>query len=640
MIPHTRLDSVDSGTPTELLYPDSLFDCDNLTEDYEYGSLALQDPTGGLQQAVWQLVTDGSVITLQRLPDGPIETVGAAEVTIATEDGNLLATEDGKVLVLEGGSASITGQITEVSLAFDDQMYPYLAWAEDDVVKLQWHDQVLVLDDAYSPRLTLDDKRPGQELLRDVLFFYLRNLPGEDLGDGVPPALCYRQQREQFSVERVLARISPIATGLGAVGMNTENRLQIDLCGCESVDTNAFIFTLAIPSDGFECEIYWNVYGQDTNVTVDWGDGNLETITDNQNSFVHTYASAGTYDVSMSGQCAAPYFGGNTEIVNIKQWGYLDGATDWKGSFDGCVNLECSAIDSFGLNVTDTSFMFFDCRKFNGNLSNWDVSKVVDFSYMFYECQVFNSNLDSWNVSNATDMSWMFWNCSAFNSPLNNWNVSKVTTFNATFYACVSFNQPLDKWNIAQATDLRGMFSACSTFNQNINSWNTGNVTTMEGMFADCAAFNQPLDAWDTSNVIVMRVMFAGGTSFNQPIGSWDVSSVKIMEGMFYRASSFNQPLNSWVTTGLLTISGMFKGALAFNQPLYNWDVTKITPTGFPTLYGMQYAFDGAVTFDQDLSCWGVQQIPSLPGNFATNCPINGTAKMPKWAQPPNTGCT
>lgn len=203
MIPHARLDQVDSSTPLELLYPDSLFNCHRPYEDYEYGSLALQDPTGGLQQAVWQAKTDGSAITLQRLPDGLVEPLAVS-----------------------------SGFVTEVSLAFDSDMYLYLAWVEDDVVRLSWRGQSLVLEDAYSPRLTLDDKRPGQELLRDVLLFYLRNLPGEDLGEGVPPALCYRQQREQFSVERVLARISPIATGLGAVGMNTEHRLQISFCGC------------------------------------------------------------------------------------------------------------------------------------------------------------------------------------------------------------------------------------------------------------------------------------------------------------------------------------------------------------------------------------------------------------------------
>lgn len=210
MIPHGRLEETDSSSVTELLYPDSLFDCHRLYEDYEYGSLALQDPTGGLQQAVWHVTTDGESLTLQRLPDGYL------------------------------WSLSLPGaDITEVSLAFDTEMHLHLAWVGHGIVKLRWYNpalddyEILEIEDAYSPRLTLDDKRPGQEPLSDVLFFYLRNVPGDDEGEGVPPALIYRQQREQFSVEHLLARVSPRVTGLGGVGMNTENRLQIDLCGCE-----------------------------------------------------------------------------------------------------------------------------------------------------------------------------------------------------------------------------------------------------------------------------------------------------------------------------------------------------------------------------------------------------------------------
>ena len=36
-------------------------------------------------------------------------------------------------------------------------------------------------------------------------------------------------------------------------------------------------------------------------------------------------------------------------------------------------------------NVTDMSYLF-RFLKFNGNISKWDVSKVINMKYMFYEC--------------------------------------------------------------------------------------------------------------------------------------------------------------------------------------------------------------------------------------------------------------
>jgi surface protein len=46
--------------------------------------------------------------------------------------------------------------------------------------------------------------------------------------------------------------------------------------------------------------------------------------------------------------------------------------------------------------------MFFECKKFTANLSNWDVTKGLYFNCMFYECKLFNADLSKWDVSNAT----------------------------------------------------------------------------------------------------------------------------------------------------------------------------------------------------------------------------------------------
>ena len=56
--------------------------------------------------------------------------------------------------------------------------------------------------------------------------------------------------------------------------------------------------------------------------------------------------------------------------------------------------------------------MFENCKKFNCNLSKWNVSNVTNMKYMFQNCENFKAkDLDKWNVSNVKNMEYMFDNC-------------------------------------------------------------------------------------------------------------------------------------------------------------------------------------------------------------------------------------
>ena len=55
--------------------------------------------------------------------------------------------------------------------------------------------------------------------------------------------------------------------------------------------------------------------------------------------------------------------------------------------------------------------MFWDCKKFNSDLSNWDVSNVENMSGIFEECENFNCNLSKWDVSSVKNMVEMFDGC-------------------------------------------------------------------------------------------------------------------------------------------------------------------------------------------------------------------------------------
>ena len=56
--------------------------------------------------------------------------------------------------------------------------------------------------------------------------------------------------------------------------------------------------------------------------------------------------------------------------------------------------------------------MFFECKNFNCDLSDWDVSNVVQFDHTFYGCKKFTGKgLENWNVSNVEYMGNMFDGC-------------------------------------------------------------------------------------------------------------------------------------------------------------------------------------------------------------------------------------
>ena len=85
--------------------------------------------------------------------------------------------------------------------------------------------------------------------------------------------------------------------------------------------------------------------------------------------------------------------------------------------------------------MADLSELFSDVEKFNGYISNWNVSNVTNMCCIF-ECKSFNQDISNWDLSNVTNMVWMFSGCKSFNQPLNNWNVSNVTDMRNMFYNC------------------------------------------------------------------------------------------------------------------------------------------------------------------------------------------------------------
>ena len=252
---------------------------------------------------------------------------------------------------------------------------------------------------------------------------------------------------------------------------------------------------------------------------IDWGDGQVDN--DVKGSTTHKYDSAGTYTVEISG--AFPRFctvgHNNQKLLSVEQWGDIE----WQSmqqAFYNCTNLVVNATDVPDLSrVTDMSFMFYDAKAFNQNISGWDVSSVTDMAYMFNNAYAFNQDISGWDVSSVKDgMSGMFNNARAFNQDISGWDVSAVTKMDWMFNNAHAFNQDISGWDVSAVTDMLFMFSNANVFNQDISGWDVSLVKDMRWMFCGAKAFKQDISGWNVSSVTKTQYMFdkARDFSFNK----------------------------------------------------------------------------------------------------------------------------
>jgi hypothetical protein len=186
-LPHNQLSAV--PYPSGYLHPDDHARVNTLY-DYERGGVALNDASAGIDGYDWKAWVDGDDILIARAPyDSPTTLITAAGTTW-------------------------------VSLAFDQNMRPALAYTQAGACKLYWYDTTIpgattsTFADCTSPMLCMDDKRQGADSYNDVLFFYVR-----------AGWIRYRQQRDRYTVERNLVAVPP--GRIQQVGMNQGLRVQI-----------------------------------------------------------------------------------------------------------------------------------------------------------------------------------------------------------------------------------------------------------------------------------------------------------------------------------------------------------------------------------------------------------------------------
>ena len=262
--------------------------------------------------------------------------------------------------------------------------------------------------------------------------------------------------------------------------------------------------------------------------TVHWGDGSSDTTN------THTYASSGTYTVTIEGAVNTFRFGNSGDrrkITDISNWGGFDISNG--AIFRGCNNLDITATDYPIISTSNLFRGFENCSSLTTpDFSSWDVSSVTNLQEIFRGCSIFNGNVD-WDTSNVAYMVQVFSGCSSFDQPLN--------------------------WDTSSVVNMSGMFAVATSFNQFL-SWDTSSVSNMSSMFKDATSFNQAL-SWDTSSVTNMASMFRNADDFDQDISSWDINQVSNFGNFMLSATglstaNYDALLIGWDAQGAMSFSG------------------------------------------------------------------------------------
>lgn len=151
------------------------------------------------------------------------------------------------------------------------------------------------------------------------------------------------------------------------------------------------------------------------NYKVEWGDGTSDMgVTGDK---VHTYATAGTYTVSISGTFPSFQFkdfnswadrkneSDSMKLLTVEEWG-TNAWQSFENAFQSCENLEIKATDAPNLTaVKSMKYMFTGATKFNQPIGHWNVSNVVNMEGLFQNANTFNQDLSGWERTTPGNVS-------------------------------------------------------------------------------------------------------------------------------------------------------------------------------------------------------------------------------------------
>ena len=203
--------------------------------------------------------------------------------------------------------------------------------------------------------------------------------------------------------------------------------------------------------------------------------------------------------------------------------------------FCGCSKLtDIEGIENLNTeNVTDMSYMFYNCRKLSSlDFSKFNTENVTDMKFMFYNCRVLSSlDLSKFNTENVTNMSYMFDNCYELSSlDLSKFNTENVTNMKYMFDNCWELSSlDLSNFNTAKVEDMSYMFSDCRKLSSlDLSNFNTAKVGDMSYMFSYCSTLTTIYgsDEFVTEEVYNSQNMFLRCKNLKGAIDKYDENKI------------------------------------------------------------------------------------------------------------------
>lgn len=365
--------------------------------------------------------------------------------------------------------------------------------------------------------------------------------------------------------------------------------------------------------------VYLPLRGE-VNVTVDWGDGNVEEVSrtvSGANTYInHTYSSSGVYYVSVSG--SAEQINGQPvnrnvagAITGVIQWGRL-GVTSLSYAFNNntsLVSVPSPDPEAFR-NVTSASRMFYGCSSLTSVPEDLlsSAAGLDDVSSMFSGCSSIETVPGNMFASNpaVTAASSLFADCSSLKSVPDGIlsNMPALENVSGIFNGCVSLTEvPADLFaSNPEITNMSSAFTECSS----IRSFpagllrNQSKVTNVGTMFAECSALETVpegfLDA--LTEVTNMPNLFRNCSSLRSlPSGIFDrLSKVTSVSSMFQGCTSLSEFPSLKGLTSLVNVSSLWR------------DCTQITSV--PSDYFPESVSRGTTVANMFANCTSLKTVP------------------------------
>jgi hypothetical protein len=186
------------------------------------------------------------------------------------------------------------------------------------------------------------------------------------------------------------------------------------------------------------------------NCTIDWGDGTEVTTCTTATATtarVHTYATAGSYIVTITGICEAWAFNNISTSLT-----YITGVTQFGGNifkvlnFSNCIKLSSlpSTDSILGSSITNLTNFFYNCNKLTSvpdNIFRYTI-KITDLTNCFNGCSGLTSipsDIFRYNTE-VTNLSGCFYDCTSLTTiPTDIFRYNtKITDLSNCFRGCTS----------------------------------------------------------------------------------------------------------------------------------------------------------------------------------------------------------